>query len=317
MAAPYVDPVAPEPDFQPRRKLRWRLSRGRRNDYEQQRPVPGWVLPVVMGMGIVPIVATVSWNGGPILHEPPMVVVGGVFLLAGFVLLVRYLRQKRHGNVHSPAPDASEAAPWERDHAWDPAGTADSRLRYAGAGFVLAGFVLTIATIVVWPLRTIDIAMGGGLGLAGLGGLGAGIYFLAQWACFGRTWLSCERFPFHPGQTLEVQWHSPAVSRCQRLEFTLRYITEHIVEHNVGSSRRRWWVLYEHYSDRYQIDRPCDLPQGHATPITFLIPANAPGTSLASREPRYWELEVKVHRLGLNYTARYLVPIYSATEHND
>jgi hypothetical protein len=44
--------------------------------------------------------------------------------------------------------------------------------------------------------------------------------------------------------------------------------------------------------------------------VSFAIPADVPVTDLASRPCRYWELDVEAATDGVDYGARFLVPVY-------
>jgi hypothetical protein len=44
--------------------------------------------------------------------------------------------------------------------------------------------------------------------------------------------------------------------------------------------------------------------------IAFAVPADIPTTDLASRPCRYWEVDVDAATDGVDYSARFLVPVY-------
>ena len=43
----------------------------------------------------------------------------------------------------------------------------------------------------------------------------------------------------------------------------------------------------------------------------FKLPPGLPTTALSEYPPRYWELELKVARPGVDYAATFLVPVYA------
>jgi hypothetical protein len=44
--------------------------------------------------------------------------------------------------------------------------------------------------------------------------------------------------------------------------------------------------------------------------VRFPIPPDAPTTELGARPPRYWELELSAEVPGVDFGARFLVPVY-------
>ena len=50
--------------------------------------------------------------------------------------------------------------------------------------------------------------------------------------------------------------------------------------------------------------------QRHGGVDAVPLPRDVPGTDLASRPPRYWQLEVNGEVRGADYAGRFLVPVY-------
>ena len=51
--------------------------------------------------------------------------------------------------------------------------------------------------------------------------------------------------------------------------------------------------------------------EGNEVPVSFDLPSGDYGTRLAEAPARYWELAVVADTPGLDFTAKFLVPVYS------
>jgi hypothetical protein len=97
--------------------------------------------------------------------------------------------------------------------------------------------------------------------------------------------------------------------------FTLRCIQERIETTGSGRKRTTTEVCYQIWASTFEVEQPGDIAAGHPVPVTFLLPEDAGlSTVLADRPPRYWEIEVAAATPGINYQARFLVPVYARPE---
>jgi hypothetical protein len=51
-------------------------------------------------------------------------------------------------------------------------------------------------------------------------------------------------------------------------------------------------------------------PGTRAIRVTFSVPADVPATDLSSYACRYWDVDVEAGTDGVDYAARFLVPVY-------
>jgi hypothetical protein len=84
---------------------------------------------------------------------------------------------------------------------------------------------------------------------------------------------------------------------------TLRCIEERFEVRQTGKNRVRVSVPYELYRDEAAV------APGEPS-LRFELPENVPGTRLAAQPPRYWELELAAEAPGVDFGARFLVPVY-------
>ena len=300
-----------------RRRLRFRPSRG------QQRQSPWAMMGIgaifaAIGVGVAVFALTGRAGDAP---RVILVAFGGLFAVAGAAAAVAGVRRLGAERRLAAQAEAHPGEPWMRDHAWSPHEAGDLTMRRAG--YLLGGGVVGVLFGSFFAGMGVSIVLGGapwfawlfaliGAVVAGvsLASLGWGLLLVYRRLRFGRTRVRYERFPLWTDEPIELAWVCPSIGRASRLTFTLRYIREeiHITHSKNGPSES--WEIYERYTDGYTVEDPGGLPAGEPVPVTFLLPPGARGTHLASREPRYWELEVHAKLLGPDFRGRYLLPIY-------
>lgn len=135
---------------------------------------------------------------------------------------------------------------------------------------------------------------------------------------FGDSRLDFTRFPYRPGQAIDLVWHVPTgLSEVKSGRFILRCVREWYEEtkDSDGTSTRtlKHMALWQATA---RITKPCATVPGEAVPLRFEPPADLPGTALepkqqgCSRSAHFWELDVKVSAPDLPFHVFYLIPVY-------
>ena len=214
------------------------------------------------------------------------------------------LRQRLRRN-QKRSPDQ----PWRFDFPWNGQFTRDKADHHA---IVFAMAALLIATLLApfiwWALSGQDDAMTvrifvGPLVLILFFVFGAGAFFAFRFAKFGFTTLTFARFPFHPGESLEV---GLAPNRFLRFDASLRFIEELRCEPAGVASQSVRSVVYE---TKQTIDPD---PTTDNVQIRFQLPENPQWTNHLRDDKviRYWELVVEASQTGISFRTSFLVPVY-------
>jgi hypothetical protein len=97
----------------------------------------------------------------------------------------------------------------------------------------------------------------------------------------------------------------------QSLELTLRCVEERTQIQRRGGKSTRAVVHYALHTQFLTVDGSA-LAEGRALPLSLPLPSDVPEltTCLTAEAPRYWELECRAARPGVDYRAVFLVPVY-------
>jgi len=287
----------------------------------------GWpLLRSFVPEGLVPP----GWPGSPTPIEDVFPGFSATFsAVAGFLILTggytatvaaaELVRTVRH--AHRRLRDGETGPPWRADHAWDPAGAADETGGEARSFVLRAGRYGALA-VLVWVAggylergTRVDSRMSTLVGAAicaygayfGAKALGRG---LRRWK-YGASTLRFSRFPFFLGESLDGRLHvaRPLVG-CSELVVTLRCIEERYEEQGGGDNASEKTVCYEVYSSAATLDLS-RRRESAGLVVNFLLPDLDLPTTLASRPPRYWQVDVRGEAPGIDFAARFLVPVYA------
>ena len=307
----YAAPM-PTPTSTPARvELRGRTARA-------VNTVQGWAavlvgLPFATAGGVMAAVATGRLGtGGAAVRVPPFAVaaIGACFAIVGLSFVgygvAGLVRRARVAALHARYP----GQPWMVDYAWDRNGGRDETPAEAGRALRMAAFLALFLTPFHWvaffserrlflfQLVTLvfDAVIVGLVGRAG--------YLVARRLRYGESRLAVARFPLRTGATAELLLDgiSPR-ARAVPMRATLRCVEERFETRGSGRDRSRESVCYEVYRDE-RVVSPGERR------VAFEIPEGAPTTALAARPPRYWELELHAETPGVDFGARFLVPVY-------
>ncbi len=257
------------------------------------------------------------WEFG-LLPAPPqqsvpramMLCIAGAVFMFGFGLFLIFKDNLRSFFKHRKS-DPSQ--PWFFDFDWNP-----REFRISSAGEVLAalyvlGF-LALSTPPALILVALDSRSSVVLLFVGLAGVWMSITFvreLRRHLKYGTTWLRYGRFPFYPGEQIDLAWGTQrGFNPYNTIKFTLRYVEE---ERREVQRRDHIDVRYEPielWAASFTIDDGDRFAPDAEQGMAFNVPANAPSTNLRGDPPSYWELEVEVDAPGANFQRTYGVPIY-------
>lgn len=247
-----------------------------------------------------------------------VVVFGALFAAAGTALVthgvagvVRTARARRRRA-------ANPREPWTWDHAWNPIGSEDDSGRRIGRVLAFTAFL----TLMLVPFNWLSffsreqqlgfMVITGVFDLVVVAMLAWCAYLVARLMKYGVGLLRFARFPFVIGDEVEVMLaRSGPLATLDRLDATLRCVQERYEVTRRGGKHQSTVVSYAVWSET----RTSEQGDGRASTERelrwrFVVPPDAPGTSLVMRPPRYWELEVHAVMPGVDYRAVFLVPVY-------
>jgi hypothetical protein len=272
------------------------------------------------GLGLAALVlgflapATVRTNG-----MPPWILamVGVSFAWAGVSTSVHGLlgvRRKAHvRRLQARHP----GEPWRWDHPWNERGTHDDTLQRARFFFSVAVFIFVFLTPFHWigfvaPRRALPFGIVALLFDAiAVGLLVASAYFVLRRLKYGPGMARFGRFPFRRGSPLELHVEAPrALPQHAVATATIRCIQERYVTSGTGEDRTTTVQCFEVFRDTAPAALVGAGAGSRALRVAFDIPQDAPLTDLASRPCRYWEVDVEAITDGVDYAARFLVPVY-------
>jgi hypothetical protein len=216
------------------------------------------------------------------------------------------------------------AEPWRWDYPWNERGARDDdtgrqawHLLLWGVGlgafataFALFGLATIVAAEGARRLFALPFVAIGLLDIIALRLLVDGTRLMARRLRHGRGVATFDGFPFRRGEILRLYVETPAsVPRHALPTATLRCVQERYVTTSTAedSTTLRYFAVYEDTAAAEVVDR---AGAARVLRVTFAIPPDAPPTDLASRPCRYWEVDVEAIMDGVDYGARFLVPVY-------
>jgi hypothetical protein len=255
-----------------------------------------------------PVPAWLAWSVGFLFFG------AGAFvaLKLGVGSLVDRSRLKSRRALH---PDE----PWRADHSWDPAGATHSPgSSVPGQLAVMAFMALLLAPFNYFsfyaPPRDIPtwarllVAFFDLILILVVVGV---VMSLVQQAKYGRARLAYPSFPFFLGDTLTARLGSSRpIGQFKKMTFTLRCIEER-TETTRSQGKTTVRTVCDHlWSDEVVLEGGA-VREGNEVPLRFELPSGDYGTRLAEPPARYWELAVVADTPGLDFSAKFLVPVYA------
>lgn len=259
----------------------------------------------------------VGGNDGP--HAPPAIIglaIGAVFMLAGAYVAINGLLDIRRADNAAKQAAAMPAEPWAWDYPWRREGIGNDTRRQIARSLGFALFVAIFLTPFHWvgffapkAPRVFGIfALLFDLVVVGL--LVRAVRLMLMRERYGASWLRFGRFPFHPGEPVDVTLDGyGGLSALPRLTGELQCIQERYEMRGSGRDRGKQVVCYTLWSATMTVDRNRD--GGFA--FHFDVPADALSSALSERPARFWQLVVNSDDVpGVDYQASFLVPVYAS-----
>jgi len=285
----------------------------------------GWVLAVfslpfiAVGIGVVYASLTGAIPSQP-NGFPPLVATafGASFFIAGLMLFIQGIRSLRANSQASTQRLAGRPA-WEYDFAWNPQCIQDDSSRGWLGAFFFAGFMfIFLVPFNFWAFFSKQGNFFVVIIVSIFDLINAGIFLYACYVLlrhlkYGTATLHFDRFPYVPGEPFSASFSTArSIGRFRSITFILRCIEEH-QEHSDDSTKT---VFRQIYADTLELkEEGVHESSGQRLPISFPLPGGDYGTGLSTRViPRYWELEIAADTPGVDFNARFLVPVYAKSD---
>ncbi|TVR10613.1 MAG: DUF3592 domain-containing protein [Planctomycetota bacterium] len=218
-------------------------------------------------------------------------------------------------------------AAWQQEGLWQ-----DNTARYEPWNEVWQTGCVTIAAIII----AVTVVYGIGkaeleawasylqwlIGLAPFAGVGYGGYQAIRAIRYGQTHLAIQRIPIHPGATMQAYLISkrplPMASLhcqlcCERRRMEMRHMA---TTHNQNAkSATLVEVIDMVYTESWEVPveegGKYSRKHGWIVPLTKEIPDALPSRNVYAREPITWTLIVTGKTSGVNFHARYPLPVFT------
>jgi hypothetical protein len=293
-------------------------------------PVQGWGAVffglLFAGAGLIPLLIGIgmeAWSTGP--TRPPgwvVAAVGAVFVIVGLAAFVAGLRGLYRRRRARRAYLAGATAPWDWDHTWDRAGARDDVWRRALRRFALIAFLALFLSPFHYLLLTIDdmtFRVLGGLFLlvfdvAALFTFASAVKAIIQGLKYGGVFLQYEQFPMLLGRPASVLLLLDRRLDSASVECTIRLIEETVeVSYQGRGKTSRQYVFDQLYEEKFTAALAPGTDGRQTARVEFQLPEGDYSTRLSGDEPRYWLFEAGAATPGVDFHARFLLPVYAPT----
>ena len=254
---------------------------------------------------------------------------GAAFVgLMGLALLRHGVRDLRRVGRMRLMNAAFYAEPWRWDYEWDERHSLDDdtarRARfYVGMGvgllallapwlFISIGLVVTGAPLIMTAIAVPFALIGLLFVIIAVVVLMSGLKLVWRRLKYGQGTAVFARFPFRVGGELELRIQAPrSLPQHAMVTTTLRCIQEEYVTTKKRDGEIDTSVeCFEVFRATGVAEQVNSSADARSLRVRFAIPADAPTTDLATRPCRYWEVDVNAATDGVDYAARFLVPVY-------
>jgi hypothetical protein len=249
-----------------------------------------------------------------------MVAFGVVFGMAGLAVSWMGIAGMLRSRAARARKDEHPLEPWYWDYDWDSRWAESGGLGPVFQGFLVFLFLTAFLSMFNWwaffsdegPLPVKLVV--GLFDLIDLFVLWGAIYSLFQFFKYGKSRFHFARFPFRPGSSVEGGLEAGrALAKAPSMSLTLRYIEEVTETHRSGSKTSTTQVLYLLHEIKQELSAAQFANSDAGIPISIRLPAGEFSNRLIESPRRYWELEVKADTPGIDYAARFLLPVYGAS----
>ena len=250
------------------------------------------------------------------MHAPRTVIAacGGIFALAGLYVAINGVIDIRRKRAVALRAAAMPAEPWWWDYPWRPEGIGNDTWREIAKALGFALFFVIFLTPFHWigffaPHPAPPFAVGALIfDLVVIGVLARAVRLALMRRRYGASWLRFRRFPFHPGERVELSLDGyGGLSALPSLTGTLRCVQERYETRGTGRNRSTKVICYALWSATTVAERNRD----GGFDFEFDVPAGERSCALRERPARYWELAVNSDDVpGVDYAASFYVPVY-------
>ena len=271
------------------------------------------------GLGAVMVATALGFLGGVMPPDAPRGILlsfGALFVICGGAFgaqaAVRMARARRAQRLRGEYPDQ----PWRWERTWTQE-LKDEGSRELRQAFLVPG----VFGLFLVPFHWIGLTQEGALPMflaaavfdvVLLVFLGKALYLLLRYLRLGTSRLSLQRVPCMLGESLDATL-TPArpLSGVQSLEVTLRCVEERTELQRRGGKQAYAVAHYAMHTQLLTVDASA-LAEGRPLPLSLPLPGDVPEltTCLTAEAPRFWELECRAARTGVDYRAVFLVPVY-------
>ncbi len=304
----YDEPVSPAHEV----RLKSRTPRGK------PATNPGCMavfsLPFIAA-GVAIIGASTGWLPTKVTSNSPVWVAGAggvIFAAVGVLVLCGAIRQMLENSRRSGLRRDRPGEPWLADYPWSARSATDGNAGIAAGGYFAFAFLQVFLIPFNWwaflsnQSNFFVVGVVGIFDAVSLFMLGHAAYHTLRVLKYGTSTLTFHRFPFFLSETVEASFRTSAdVRQLKNLVFTLRCIREQVDTEAVGSGVTM--AIFEIWKEERIVE-----PPSREIPVSFRLPAEALySTELAIVTARYWELEVTGEAPGVDFGARFLIPVYA------
>ncbi len=265
----------------------------------------------LLSIGVVPV------DPGSV-HAPMWVLsaAGLMFGLPGAFLMVhgaKGLSRKvrlEAGREHRPDK------PWLWDFDWEPLGISEAKHKEVLNHFWGVFFLMIFLVPFNWWAFLSNDSSGMVVGIVGFFDLiliiviGTTFYKLFQLIKYGNSRLRFADFPFFLGAPADLILEGlPA--QMDMLSIKLRAVEEAYEMRGSGKNRSQQVVCYKRYEEE-RINENVSIGPDGKFKMTWDLPNDKDlGTRLGDRPAFFWEMVIEAQTPGIDYSARFLVPIYA------
>ena len=245
---------------------------------------------------------------------------GAVFTMAGLGVAWMGVAGILRARAARARKEEHPLEPWFWDHDWDSRYSESGGLGPVIQGFMAFLFLTLFLSMFNWwaffsEEGPLPVKLFVGLfDLIDLLVLWGAIYGLFQYFKYGKSRFHFARFPFRPGNSVEGGIEAGrALTAAPSMSLTLRYIEEVMEVTRSGSKTTTTQVLYLLHEIKQELSAAQFANADNGIPISIRLPAGQFSNRLIESPRRYWELEVKAETPGIDYAARFLLPVYGTS----
>lgn len=272
-------------------------------------------IPLAIGLGI--------WAFGSKPTNPPgwiiatfglvFVVFGVGAIWSGLSGMYRLKRARR-------AYFAGSRSPWDWDHPWNRTGARDDVWKRVARRIVALAFIGLFLVPFHFLVITIDdttVRVVGGIFLTIFDvvlivSFVSLVRTIAQGLKYGRVFLQYEQFPMLLGRKAAVRLVLDRPVQAPSIDCKVRYIAETVeISRQSGGRNTRQYVVDQLYEETITVPLGPGAAGGQSARIEIELPSGDYATRLSVDEPRYWLLEADASTPGVDFHARFLLPVYA------